>query len=48
MGTNDKLVPGELLMRPELRYRENRFFTFNKKSKLTLKNKNINEEIAHV
>ncbi len=48
MGTNDKLVPGELLNLPGLKCRDNNFLTFNKKSKLALQNKNINEEIAHV
>ncbi len=49
MGTNDKLVPGELLSTlPGLKYRVKQKFKFNSQIvALGLKEK-VNEEIAHV
>lgn len=48
MGTNEKLVPGELLTQPEQKYRETKIFKFNIQSKFTSQYKNTNEEIAYV
>lgn len=48
MGTNEKLVPGELLIQPEQMYRETEIFKINIQSKLASQYKNINEEIAYV
>ena len=49
MGTNGKLVPGELLKAgPELRSRDHQIFKINNQTEKMCLNKKINEEIAHV
>ena len=49
MGTNEELVPGELLRKlPERDYRVKQNFKFNCQAIYMGLNKKINEEIAHV
>lgn len=48
MGTNEKLVPGELLTTPEMRRREDEMKKVNRKFRLARPSKKINEEITHV
>jgi len=49
MGTNEKLVPGELLETlPGLRIRKKQILITNKLTTQDCLNKNTNEEIAHV
>ena len=49
MGTNEKLVPGELLGDvPGLNYWAQKIFKINIQTNLTGLDNNTNEEIAHV
>jgi len=49
MGTNEKLVPGELLGKsPEREYRVKQNFEINCQAIGMGLNKKVNEEIAHV
>jgi len=48
MGTDEKLVPGELLKQPELKYRDKQIFKINTRANKKCLNKKTNEEIAHV
>lgn len=49
MGTNEKLVPGELLIKPPgLNYRVKQKFKISFQMKIINLNKKINEEIAYV
>ncbi len=51
MGTNEKLVPGKLLMTQKYsleKYTAKQFFKINIRAKNICLNKNISEEITHV
>jgi len=49
MGTNEKLVPGELLAKSSgVKIREKQISIKNKRTTGGCLNKNTNEEIAHV
>ena len=47
MGTDEKLVPGELL-KPVRKLREKLIFNINKQTKVAGLKNNTNEEITHV